>query len=172
VVRGRHDQHHHNCLDRHLDTRGDQTAIIWEGNEPGEDKKITYANCTPSLQVRQRPQGARRQEGRPGLHLPAHDPRAGGGHARLCPHRRHPLDRVRGFSADSLADRIVDSTCKVVITADGTFRGKKPVNLKKIADEAIEIADKHPDMGGEKVDVVLRREAGRRQARYRVVRRS
>jgi acetyl-CoA synthetase len=36
-----------NCLDRHLDTRGDQTAIIWEGNEPGEDKKITYANCTP-----------------------------------------------------------------------------------------------------------------------------
>ena len=86
----------HNCLDRHVAAgRGDKVAIYWEG-EPGDTRTVTYAelldevqrfaNVLKSLGVVQ---------GRPGQHLPADDPRGGGGDARLCPHRRRPQRRVR-----------------------------------------------------------------------------
>ncbi len=90
----------YNCLDRHLATRGDQVAIIWEGDNPKEDKKITYkelhedvckfANVLKSLG---------RQERGSDLHLHADDPRNRGRHAGLHPDRRDPLHRVRRLLA-------------------------------------------------------------------------
>ena len=85
----------YNCLDRHLDTRGDQPAIIWEGNEPGDDRVMTYrevyeettkfANVLKSFGVK---------KGDRGDHLPAHDSGVGCFHAGLLPHRGHSQ---RGF---------------------------------------------------------------------------
>ena len=90
----------YNCLDRHLASRGDQTALLWEGDDPAESKAITYQQLHErGLQVRQRAQGRGRQEGRPGLDLPADDPGAADRHAGLRPHRRHPLDRLRRLLA-------------------------------------------------------------------------
>ena len=84
-----------NALDRHLETRGDQVAIIWEGNEPGEQSKLTYkqlhaevckfANALKSLGV---------EEGRPRLPVHADDSAAAGRHAGLCPHRRDSFGGV------------------------------------------------------------------------------
>ncbi len=85
-----------NCIDRHLATRADQVAIIWEGDDPSQDEKITYrqlhervckfANVLKAHGVK---------EGRPRHHLPADDPRDRLCHARLRAHRRGALDRVR-----------------------------------------------------------------------------
>ncbi len=85
-----------NCIDRHLATRGDQTAIIWESDDPNVSEHITYrqlhaevskfANVLLTLG---------REEGRPRRPLPADDPAGRLRHARLHPHRRHPLDRLR-----------------------------------------------------------------------------
>ena len=85
-----------NCLDRHLAKRGDQTAILFEGDDPSVSKAITYrelheqvcrfANVLKGLGVK---------KGDRVTHLPADDPGAGGRDARLHPHRRHPLDRLR-----------------------------------------------------------------------------
>ncbi len=143
----------YNCLDRHLDKRGDQTAIIWEGNEPGEDSTLTYKQlheqvCKFANVLKKH--GVKKGD-RISIYLPMVPELA---IAMLACARIGAIHSIvfAGFSADSLADRIVDSTCQVVITADGTFRGKKPVELKKIADEAMNKADAHPDMGGKKVD--------------------
>ena len=90
----------HNCLDRHLATRGDRTAIIWEGDDPAEDRRITYRELHPRcLPLRQCPEGAGRPQGRPGHPLPADDPGGGGRHAGLRPHRRHPFHRLRRLLA-------------------------------------------------------------------------
>ena len=88
-----------NCIDRHLAHRGDQTAIIWEGDDPKDSKHITYrelhdqvcrlANCCQP----------HRQEGRPRHHLPADDPGSGLRDARLRPHRRDPFGGVRRLLA-------------------------------------------------------------------------
>ena len=89
-----------NCLDRHLATRGDKTAILWEGDDPSRvlARHLPRA-LPPGLQARQRAQGARRAEGRPRDDLPADDPGGGGGDARLRAHRRGPLGRVRRLLA-------------------------------------------------------------------------
>ena len=90
----------YNCVDRHLAKRGDQIAIIWEGDDPKDDKKITYKRAARrGVQVRQRAEGARRQEGRPRHHLHADDPRGGLRHARLRAHRRDPLGGLRRLLA-------------------------------------------------------------------------
>ena len=89
-----------NCIDRHLKKRGDQVAIIWEGDDPTarrEDHLPPAARA--GLQVRQRAEGQRRQEGRPRHHLPADDPRGGLRHAGLRPHRRRALGGVRRLLA-------------------------------------------------------------------------
>ena len=89
-----------NCIDRHLKTRADQVAIIWEGDDPTRDEKITYrAAARAGVQVRQRAEGQRRQEGRPRHHLPADDPGGRLRHAGLRAHRRRPLRGVRRLLA-------------------------------------------------------------------------
>jgi acetyl-CoA synthetase len=132
----------HNCLDRHLATRGDQTAIIWEGNDPSEDSTLTYKQlheqvCKFANVLKAH--GVKKGD-RVSIYLPMIPELAV---AMMACARIGAIHSIvfAGFSADSLADRIVDSTCTVLITADGTFRGKKPVDLKGIADEAVEKAN-------------------------------
>ena len=89
-----------NCLDRHLAKRADQVAIIWEGDDPAklEEDHLPRA-ARRSLPHGQCAEGARRQEGRPGHHLPADDPRGGLRHAGLRAHRRDPLGGLRRLLA-------------------------------------------------------------------------
>ena len=129
----------YNCLDRHLDTRGDQPALLWEGNEPGEDRIITYrqlfehvckfANVLRGFGVK--------KGDRVTIYLPMIPELA---IAMLACARIGAIHSVvfGGFSAESLKDRIVDSKCNLVITSDGTYRGGKAVTLKQIADEAMD----------------------------------
>jgi len=129
----------HNCLDKHLETRDDQIAIIWEGDDPNEDRKITYkelhaevskfANVLKSRGV---------QKGdRVSLYLPMIPEAAV---AMLACTRIGAVHSIvfGGFSPDALKDRINDSDCKVVITSDQSMRGGKRVPLKSNADKAIE----------------------------------
>ena len=144
----------HNCLDRHLDARGDQNAIIWEGNEPGEDRSFTYrelheqvCKCANVLKSR----GVQKGD-RVSIYMPMIPELA---IAMLACARIGAVHSIvfGGFSSEALADRIVDSTCKVVITANGTFRGDKPVPLKSSADVAMDHADAR--MHGAKVETCL-----------------
>ena len=89
-----------NCLDRHLAEHGDRTALIFEADEPGEGRAITYRElyeetCRFANLLKQRGDRARR----PGDDLHADDPRGGGGDARLRAHRRGPFGRVRRLLA-------------------------------------------------------------------------
>ena len=133
----------YNCVDRHLETRGDQPALLWEGNEPDEDTQMTYkelhtevskfANVLKAHGVKK---GDRVTMYLPMvLELPI---------AMLACARIGAIHSVvfGGFSADSLKDRIVDAECKILITADGTFRGTKPILLKQISDEAMTLSAK------------------------------
>ncbi len=130
----------YNALDRHLATRGDRIAFYWEGNTPGEQKTVTYrqlheqvcrfANVLKSHGVKK---GDRVSIYMPMiLELPI---------AMLACARIGAMHSIvfGGFSADSLADRILDSTCQIVITTDGVYRGAKAVPLKENADRAMEI---------------------------------
>ena len=123
--------------------RGDQTAIIWEGDDPEVDKKITYGElhekvCRLANVLKEHG----RQEGRPGHHLPADDPRGGLRDAGLRPHRRRPLGRLRRLLARQPRrphQRLPSS--KLIITADGGLRGGRAVPLKGNADKALEQCD-------------------------------
>ena len=148
----------YNCLDRHLETRADQTAIIWEGNEPGEDGRLTYrelyeqvCKCANVLKSRGVKKG-----NRVSIYMPMIPELAV---AMLACARIGAVHSIvfGGFSADALADRIVDSTCQVVLTADGMFRGDRPMPRKAPADEAMAAAD--TQMDGKKVEtcIVVRR---------------
>ncbi len=133
----------HNCLDRHLESRGDQTAIIWEGNRPDEDATLTFrqlheqvcrfANVLKSKGVK--------KGDRVSIYMPMIPELAV---AMLACARIGAVHSIvfGGFSADSLADRIADSTCTVLITCNGTHRGDKPILLKPNADEAMEEAER------------------------------
>ncbi len=129
----------YNCLDRHLDSRGDQVAIIWEGDDPNEDRKITYRElheevCRFANVLKGR--GVKRGD-RVSLYLPMIPEAAV---AMLACTRIGAVHSIvfGGFSPDALKDRINDSDCKVVITADQSMRGGKKVPLKTNADKAIE----------------------------------
>ena len=131
----------YNALDRHLEKRGDQTAILWEGNRPGEDKRLTYRQlhaevCKFANALKQRGVG---KGDRVSIYMPMIPELA---IAMLACARIGAIHSVvfGGFSADSLADRIVDSTCGTVITTDGGFRGDKVIRLKENADRAIELS--------------------------------
>ena len=131
----------YNALDRHLEKRGDQLAIIWEGNEPGEDARLTYRElhtevCKFANVLRSK--GVKKGD-RVSIYMPMVKELAV---AMLACARIGAIHSVvfGGFSPDSLADRIVDSTCEVVITTDGVFRGAKAVTLKANADEAMDTA--------------------------------
>ena len=129
----------YNCLDRHLAERGTQPAIIWEGNEPGDDRVITYNQLHDQVCLFAnvlRGKGVEKGD-RVTIYLPMVPELA---IAMLACARIGAIHSVvfGGFSAESLKDRIVDSQCKLVITSDGTFRGGKAVTLKQIADQALE----------------------------------
>ena len=128
----------YNCLDRHLKTRGDQPALLWEGNTPGEDKVLTYrqlyeevtkfANVLKGFGIK--------KGDRVTIYLPMILELS---IAMLACARIGAIHSVvfGGFSAEALKDRIVDSRCNLVITSDGTFRGGKAVALKQICDAAL-----------------------------------
>ncbi len=128
-----------NCIDRHLATRGDQTAIIWEGDDPGEDKHITYkqlheAVCRLANVMKAR--GVKKGD-RVCIYMPMIPEAA---YAMLACARIGAIHSVvfGGFSPDSLANRIQDSECCMVITADEGLRGGRKVPLKANADKALE----------------------------------
>jgi acetyl-CoA synthetase len=129
----------YNCLDRHLDKRGDQTAIIWEGNEPGEDAKLTYKQlhqevCKFANVLKA--QGIGKGD-RVCIYLQM-IPQAA--IACLACARIGAIHSVvfGAFSSDSLRDRIQDSECKLLITQDTAMRGKKnDIPMKTNADKAV-----------------------------------
>ncbi|MEM7209453.1 MAG: acetate--CoA ligase [Pseudomonadota bacterium] len=127
----------YNCLDRHLETRGDQTAIIWEGDDPTEDKTITYRElhaevCKFSNALKD--MGAKKGD-RICLYMPMIPEAAV---AMLACARIGAIHSIvfGGFSAEALRDRINDSACSILITADQSVRGGKNVPLKSNADVA------------------------------------
>ena len=128
-----------NCLDRHLSTRGDQTAIIWEPNDPGEEAlHITYKElfervCQFANVLKKN--GLVKGD-RACIYLPMVPELAV---AVLACARIGVVHSVvfAGFSSSALADRVNDSQCKVVITSDGSFRGSKVIDLKPIVDEGL-----------------------------------
>ena len=127
----------YNCLDRHLETRGDQTAIIWEGDNPDIDKKITYrelhtqvckfANVMKSLGVK--------KGDRVCIYLPMI---AEAATVILACTRIGAVHSIvfGGFSAEALRDRIIDSDCQFLVCADETIRGGKTAPLKANVDKA------------------------------------
>ena len=132
----------YNCLDRHLASRGDQVAIIWEGNEPGEDRTITYRElheevCRFANVLKSR--GVAKGD-RVSIYLPMIPELA---IAMLACARIGAIHSIvfGGFSADALSDRIVDSTCTTLITCNGTHRGDRPVPMKPVADAAMASAE-------------------------------
>ncbi len=128
-----------NCLDRHLDTLGNKTAIIWEPNDPNEDHRIlTYKQLHDKVcQFANVLKNNNAQKGdRICIYMPMVPELA---IAVLACARIGAIHSVvfGGFSAQSIADRIQDASCKLVITADGGFRGAKNIPLKSIIDDAL-----------------------------------
>ncbi len=129
----------YNCLDRHLPQRANQTALIWEGNQPGEDGKLTYqelfekvckfANVLKSIGVKKGDRVCLFMQMIPELPV-----------AMLACARIGAVHSVvfGAFSEDSLRDRIQDSTCKVLITQDTALRGNKnDIPMKTKGDTAV-----------------------------------
>ena len=131
-----------NCIDRHLEKRGDQVAIIWEGDEPTDDKKITYKQlhaevCRLANAMKDR--GVKKGD-RVCIYMPMIPEAA---YAMLACARIGAVHSIvfGGFSPDSLASRIDDSKCCAVITADEGVRGGKKIPLKKNTDDALKKCD-------------------------------
>ena len=128
-----------NCIDRHLESRGDQVAIIWEGDDPSQDNKITYrelhkevckfANVLIS-------QGVKKGD-RVCIYLPMISEAAT---VMLACTRIGAVHSIvfGGFSAEALKDRIVDSDCHYVVCADEGYRGGKTLAIKANVDIAVE----------------------------------
>ncbi|MBI5947166.1 MAG: acetate--CoA ligase [Chloroflexi bacterium] len=127
-----------NCLDRHLATRGDQAALVWEGDEPGENRSLTYrqvyeetcrlANVLKSRGVRKGDRVAIYMGMVPELAV-----------AMLACARIGAIHSVifGGFSPRSIRDRVDDSTCKAIITQDEGHRAGRAVPLKRNVDESL-----------------------------------
>jgi acetyl-CoA synthetase len=127
-----------NCIDRHLAKRADQTAILWEGDDPGESRAITYRElheqvCRFANVLRAR--GVERGD-RVTIYLPMIPEAA---YAMLACARIGAVHSVvfAGFSPDSLSGRILDCASTIVITADEGLRGGKPIPLKRNTDVAV-----------------------------------
>ena len=143
-----------NCLDRHLASRGDKTAIIFEGDDPNESRHLTYrelhaevckfANTLKNLGVA--------KGDRVAIYMPMIPEAAV---AMLACARIGAVHSVvfGGFSPDSLAGRIADSTAKVVVTADEGVRGGKKIPLKANVDVALE----RPGTNSVETVIVVRR---------------
>jgi acetyl-CoA synthetase len=127
-----------NCVDRHVKDRGDQVALIWESDEPGNEVRITYRELqrkVSRLANVLRHNGIQKRD-RVAIYMPM-IPEAV--YAMLACARIGAVHSVvfAGFSAESLRDRINDARCKAVITADEGLRGKKIIPLKRMTDEAV-----------------------------------
>jgi acetyl-CoA synthetase len=128
-----------NCLDRHLAERGDQPAIVWEPNDPEEHHRVlTYKQlhhqvCLFANVLKNN--GAKKGD-RICIYMPMVSELS---IAVLACARIGAIHSVvfGGFSAQSIADRIQDANCSIVITADGSFRGTKEVALKNVMDDAL-----------------------------------
>jgi acetyl-CoA synthetase len=146
-----------NCLDRHLAQHGDKVAIIWEGDNPAEDRKLTYRElhsevCKFANVLKA--QGVHRGDV-VCLYMPMVPEAA---IAMLACTRIGAVHSIvfGGFSPEALAGRIIDSGSSIVITADEGLRGGRPVPLKKNVDEALT----NPDTQVSKV-IVLKRTGGK-----------
>jgi acetyl-CoA synthetase len=128
----------YNCVDRHLEGRGDQTAFIWEGDDPARDARITYRElhehvCRLANVLKSR--GVKKGD-RVCIYMPMIPEAA---YAMLACARIGAVHSVvfGGFSPESIKDRILDSDCHTVITADEGLRGSKHVPLKANVDTAL-----------------------------------
>lgn len=129
----------YNCIDRHLEKRADQVAIIWEGDSPEEDRKITYRELHEEVSKFAnvlKDRGVKKGD-RVSLYLPMI---AEAAIAMLACSRIGAVHSIvfGGFSPDALRSRILDSDCQVVITSDQSMRGGRRVPLKSNADKALE----------------------------------
>ena len=130
------------CIDRHLETRRDQIAILWEGDEPSDIQRISYQElhdkvCQLANVLKKH--GIEKGD-RVALYMPMIPEAA---YAMLACARIGAIHSVvfAGFSAGALRERILDSTCKAVITADEGRRGQKRIPLKSLVDEAVQSCD-------------------------------
>ncbi len=128
----------YNCIDRHLPQRAQQTALIWEGDNPGDSKHISYGElhehvCKLANTLRAR--GVRKGD-RVCIYMPMIPEAA---YAMLACTRIGAVHSVvfGGFSPEALKDRILDSDCQTLITADEGVRGGKHIPLKANADKAL-----------------------------------
>lgn len=132
----------YNCIDRHLATKANETAIIWEGDDPSEDAKITYQElhdhvCRFANLLKER--GVNKGD-RVCIYMPM-IPEVG--YAMLACARIGAIHSVvfGGFSAEAIKSRVVDADCQVIITADESLRGGKKIPLKANVDAAITDCD-------------------------------
>ena len=129
-----------NCLDRHLDSLGNKTAIIWEPNDPDEESRyITYRQLFVKVSrfANVLKNNGIKKGDRVCLYMPMIPELA---IAMLACARIGAVHSIvfAGFSSSALASRINDSQCKMLITANEVYRGSKPINLKKVCDTALE----------------------------------
>ncbi len=147
----------YNCVDRHLEKRGDQVAIIWEGDSPDESKHITYRELYEQVNKLANVLRNRNVEkgDRVTIYLPMIPEAA---YAMLACARIGAIHSIvfGGFSPDSLAGRVSDCEAKVIITADEGLRGGRKVPLKANVDAAIA----HVEGGVDHV-IVVRRTGGK-----------
>ncbi len=128
-----------NCIDRHLATRADETAIIWEGDDPSEDQRISYNQLHEKVSRLANVLKARgvKKGDRVCLYMPMIPEAA---YAMLACARIGAVHSVvfGGFSPDAVRDRILDADCQTVITADESVRGGKRVPLKVNVEKALQ----------------------------------
>jgi len=133
----------YNALDRHLDKKGSQVAFYWEGNDPSDEGKITYNElhkevCKFANVLKTK--GVRKGD-RVAIYMPMISELV---IAMLACARIGAVHSIifGGYSADSLSARILDAKARVLVTADGVWRGKKLIHLLEVADTALNLVKK------------------------------